>query len=74
MIDLQDQIANRDLIKKELVNEIKNKKIKVDGMRSQSLDLDLLDEQARKKLNYSGKSELIIFDDNIKKKKEKNDK
>lgn len=72
MLDLQSQIKNRDLVKKELINEIKNKRIKVDGMRSQSLDLDLLDEQARKKLNYSGKDELVIFDDNNK--KQENDK
>lgn len=72
MLDLQGQIKNRDLVKKELINEIKNKKVKVDGMRSQSLDLDLLDEQARKKLNYSGKDELVIFDDNDK--KQENDK
>lgn len=66
MLDLKSQLENRDLVKKELINEIKNKKIKVDGMRSQSLDLDLLDEQARKKLNYSGKNELVIYEDNIK--------
>jgi cell division protein FtsB len=65
MLKLQEQIQNKDLTKKELINEIKNKKIRVDGMRSESLDLDLLDEQSRQKLNYSGKDEIILYKNNV---------
>ncbi len=69
MMDLKNQIANQDLTKKELINEIKNKKIKVDAMKSDSLDLDLLDEQARKSLGYSNKNEVIVYEEKKKKKK-----
>lgn len=64
LIDLQGQIANQDLSKKELINEIKAKQIRVDGMKSGSLDLDLLDEQARKNLGYSNENEVVIHENN----------
>ena len=64
MIDLKNQIANQDLTKKELINEIKNKKIRVDSMKPGSLDLDLLDEQARKSLGYSSKDEIVVYEKN----------
>lgn len=35
----------------------------VDGMSADSLDLDLLDEQARKDLGYAKKSEIVIYQD-----------
>lgn len=68
MIELQDKMANKDLAKKELINEIKGTKIRVDSMRDESLDLDLLDEQARKKLGLAGQKEIVIYKDNIQKK------
>jgi cell division protein FtsB len=37
------------------------KKNMVDGMNLESLDLDLLDEQARKVLGYAGKNEVVIY-------------
>ena len=36
----------------------------VDGMNTNSLDVDLLDEQARKNLGYVGKNEVVIYQDN----------
>ena len=35
----------------------------VDGMNSNSLDVDLLDEQARRVLGYAGKNEVVIYQD-----------
>ncbi len=64
MMDLKNQILNQDLAQKELINEIKNKQVRVDSMKPGSLDLDLLDEQARENLGYSNKNEIIIYEDN----------
>ena len=64
MIDLRNQILNQDLTQKELINEIKNKQVRVNSMKPGSLDLDLLDEQARENLGYSNKNEIIIYEDN----------
>ena len=64
MIDLINQILNQDLTQKELINEIKNKQVRVNSMKPGSLDLDLLDEQARENLGYSNKNEIIIYEDN----------
>ena len=33
----------------------------VDAMNSDSLDIDLLDEQARKNLGFAGKNEVVIY-------------
>ncbi|MFT5703759.1 MAG: cell division protein FtsB [Rickettsiales bacterium] len=33
----------------------------VDGMSSDSLDLDMLDEKTRKDLGYAGKNEIVIY-------------
>lgn len=71
MMDLKNQIANQDLTKKELINEIKNKKIRVNSMKAGSLDLDLLDEQARENLGYSKKDEIVVYEKNKKKKVKK---
>ena len=71
LIELQGQIANQDLSKKELINEIKAKQIRVGGMKSESLDLDLLDEQARKNLGYSSENEVVIYEKNTGKAKKK---
>jgi cell division protein FtsB len=40
-----------------------NKKNMVDKMSTDSLDLDLLDEQSRKVLGYAGKNEVVIYQD-----------
>lgn len=66
---LREKIYDQSLQKKELQNVIKQKKNKVQGMKPESLDLDLLDEEARKNLGYSKESEIIIY-----KEKEKNGK
>lgn len=59
--ELRQEIANKDLTKQELLDEIVVKKNKVQGLSDDSLDLDLLDEEARKNLGYSKKNEIVIY-------------
>lgn len=58
---LQQKIANQDLVKQELANKMQVKKNMVEGMNVESLDLDLLDEEARRALGYSNKNEVVIY-------------
>ncbi len=62
--DLRQEIANKDLIKQELINEVEAKKNKVNNMSSDSLDLDLLDEEARRNLGHLDKNEIVIYKEN----------
>lgn len=61
---LREEISKKDFTKQELINEIEVKKNKVRGMSNESLDLDLLDEEARKNLGYSDKNEVVIYKKN----------
>jgi len=65
---LKKQINNKENIKQELSDKMHAKKNMVDGMNVEALDVDLLDEQARKTLGYAGKNEVIIYQDNKPKK------
>jgi cell division protein FtsB len=58
---LKNQIANKANTKQELSAKMQAKKNLVEGMNLNSLDLDLLDEQARKVLGYAGKNEVVIY-------------
>lgn len=60
---LKKQIENKEITKEELATKMQAKKNMVDGMNSEALDVDLLDEQARKVLGYAGKNEVIIYQD-----------
>lgn len=60
--ELRKILEERDLVKSSLQNKVQNKQNLVNGMNLKSLDLDLLDEQARKNLGYAGKNEVVIFD------------
>lgn len=62
-LSLRAELAQQNIEKKQLINEIELKKSKVSGMKSGSLDLDLLDEEARKNLGYSKENEIIIFEE-----------
>lgn len=67
---LQTEFSNRDIVKQGLANKVSAKKQMIEGMNLESLDLDLLDEQARKVLGYANKNEIVIYQDepnNIKK-------
>jgi cell division protein FtsB len=65
---LSKQIQNEETTKKEIFAKLQFKKNMVDGMNLNSLDIDLLDEQARKVLGYAGKNEVIIYEDSSAKK------
>lgn len=60
---LKKQIANKEYTKQDLSAKMQAKKNMVDGMNLNSLDVDLLDEQARKVLGYAGKNEVVIYQD-----------
>lgn len=67
-LSLKKQIDNKEITKQELSNKMNAKKTMVDGMNLDSLDVDLLDEQARKTLGYAGKNEVVIYQDEMEKK------
>jgi len=60
---LHRQIANKESIKQDMIAKMQVKKNMVEGMNLNSLDIDLLDEQARKVLGYAGKNEVIVYQD-----------
>jgi cell division protein FtsB len=60
---LKQQIENKEATKQEIFAKMQAKKNLVDGMNPNSLDIDLLDEQARKVLGYAGKNEVVIYQD-----------
>lgn len=60
---LSKQTANKENIKQDLSAKMQVKENMVKGMNLNSLDLDLLDEQARRVLGYSGKNEVVIYQD-----------
>lgn len=66
---LKQEIEKQEMQKHELRSKIDQKKNRVEGMNSNSLDLDLLDEEARKNLGHSSKNEIVIYDDEEKKKR-----
>jgi cell division protein FtsB len=61
MFALEKKINDRQIVKEKLISEIEEKKQKVESMNLNSLDIDLLDEQARKVLGYAGKNEVVIY-------------
>lgn len=65
---LKNKIASKESIKSDLSAKMDAKQNLVDGMNLNSLDLDLLDEQARKVLGYSGKNEVVVYPDQKNKK------
>jgi cell division protein FtsB len=68
LLVLKKQINNRETTKQGLFAQMQAKKNMVDGMNLEALDLDLLDEQARKVLGYAGKNEVVIYQNENQKK------
>lgn len=66
---LQQKIDTQDAVKQELYNKMQVKKNMVEGMNVESLDLDLLDEEARRALGYSNKNEVVVYQNSDKKQK-----
>ena len=63
LLVLKKQIENKEAIKQEIFAKMQSKKGMVESMNLNSLDIDLLDEQARKVLGYVGKNEVVIYQD-----------
>lgn len=61
--EIKKELQQKELVKQRLVNKMENKQNMVDGMSVKSLDLDLLDEEARKNLGYAKKDEIVIYND-----------
>lgn len=58
---LTKELQKKELIKESLENKVNEKQHLVNGMNLESLDLDLLDEEARKNLGYANKDEIVIY-------------
>ncbi len=68
---IKKELQKKELVKEGLENKMQNKQNMVNGMSVESLDLDLLDEEARKNLGYAGKEEIVIYDEKDKDEKAK---
>ena len=68
---IKGELQQKELVKEGLENKMENKQNMVSGMSVESLDLDLLDEEARKNLGYAGKEEIVIYDEKDKEEKGK---
>lgn len=63
LFKISEQVKNKENAKKEIIAKMNSKQNLVKGMDPNSLDIDLLDEQARKVLGYVGKNEVVIYQD-----------
>jgi len=70
MVKLSKQVENKENTKKEIIAKMNSKENLVKGMDPNSLDVDLLDEQARKVLGYVGKNEVVIYQEQSELKKD----
>jgi cell division protein FtsB len=59
--ELRKNLHEKDIVKNSLESKMQYRQNLVNGMNLKSLDLDLLDEQARKNLGYAGKNEVVIY-------------
>ena len=66
---VKKEITKKESVGQQLLNTKKNKQNMVNGMSADSLDLDLLDEQARKSLGYASKNEVVIYKEDKEEKK-----
>jgi cell division protein FtsB len=69
--EIKKELQQKELVKEGLDNKMENKQNMVKGMSIDSLDLDLLDEEARKNLGYAGKDEIVIYNEQEVKKNSK---
>lgn len=60
---LRQKVQGRKIQKEELAAKMQLKQNLVEGMNVKSLDIDLLDEEARRVLGYAGKNEVVIYQD-----------
>lgn len=60
--EIQDEIRQAKINLSKAIYDREKKELKVKQMRSSSLNLDTLEEQIRKTLNYVDKNDLILKD------------
>ena len=60
---LKRELQKKERTKDVLEGKMQNKQNMVHGMSAESLDLDLLDEEARKNLGYADKKEIVIYNE-----------
>ena len=58
---LKKEFHKKELVREGLENKMNEKQHLVNGMGLESLDLDLLDEEARKNLGYAHTNEIVIY-------------
>lgn len=63
MMSLHHQIEQKKITEQSLSAIRKAKESKVNKMRPESLDFDLLDEEVRKNLSYVEEDEIVIYDE-----------
>ncbi len=61
MLHLEQHMITTSKECEQLSNERKQLEQRVKGLYEESLDLDMLDEQARKRLGYSEKNEVMVI-------------
>ncbi len=66
--DLKQEISGYELTRQEMAEKVGAKKNLVAGMNVDSLDLDLLDEEARRSLGFSNKNEVVVYEEKGQKK------
>lgn len=67
----QKQLEEKTTALIKIEKEVDDKKNKVDKLRVDSLDFDLLDEKSREILGTAKKNEIVIYDEDIKELKNK---
>jgi len=67
----QKQLAEKQTALIKIEEEVKDQKNKVNKLKTNALDLDLLDEKSREILGTAKKNEIIIYDEDIKELKNK---
>jgi len=60
-LELANKIKNKEVIEQGLLSKINEQEHQIKGMNINSLDLDLLDEQAKKNLGYIKKNEVVLY-------------
>lgn len=61
--NLRSNLQEKNLVKDQLFMKIQDKNNLVNGMKNESLNLDLLDEEVRRNLGYAKKNEIILYQD-----------
>ena len=61
--EIKEEIEKKKAIKNKLRKKLDSQKDMIGSIKTDNLDLDLLDEQTRKKLGYAKDDEIIIYEE-----------